>query len=449
MSKHFKRVLFIDIMFRSPPPSVSKTLDNVSRENNCRTPSSNPSTKGELLSYGPHRNTSPKLIARQLNNTTHYIKIHPNPIPPLVRSITQFLNYMRDNLHIDHTTYKFLLPHSSPRAPLFYLLPKFHNPNIPGHPIISGCDCPSDDLSKYVDHYLKPLVPLIPSNIKDTTHFLNTIFQIPTQLPHNTILVTIDVTSFYTNIPNNKAAIHALSTHTPHPPLQDFRTFLSFILKQNFFLFNDQHYLQTQGTTMGTRMAPSYANIFMAALEKRMLHNSPQNLQPLTWLRFIDDIFMLWTHGPQNLTHFLQHLNSFHPTIKFTHQQSHTSVNFLDTTIRLTEQRTLQSPLYTKPTDKGLLLHQSSYHPNACKKGIINSQALRYRQIIINSHDLHQHLQRLYKLLLARGYVHFTITAAFNIATSHTQRQLLLPKPPSATNGTHLPFIIPFNTDLP
>ena len=213
-------------MFRSPPPSVSKTLDNVSRENNCPTPSSNSSTKGELLSYGPHRNTSPKLIARQLNNTTHYIKIHPNPIPPLVRSITQFLNYMRDNLHIDHTTYKFLLPHSSPRTPLFYLLPKFHKPNNPGHPIISGCDCPSDYLSKYVDHYLKPLVPLIPSNIKDTTLFLNTIFQIPTPLPHNTILVTIDVTSFYTNIPNNKTAIHALSTHTHH--IHPYKTFALF-----------------------------------------------------------------------------------------------------------------------------------------------------------------------------------------------------------------------------
>ena len=130
---------------------------------------------------------------------------------------------------------------------------------------------------------------------------------------------------------------------------------------------------------------------------------------------------MLWTHGPQTLTHFLQHLNSFHPTIKFTHQQSHTSVNFLDTTILLTEQRTLQSTLYTKPTDKGLLLHHSSHHPNACKKGIIYSQALLYRRIITNNHDLHQHLQRLHKLLLARGYAHSTITAAFNKATTHSQ----------------------------
>ena len=31
--------------------------------------------------------------------------------------------------------------------------------------------------------------------------------------------------------------------------------------------------------------------------------------------------------------------------------------------------------------------------------------------------------------------------------TYHSQSQLLLPRPPSATNGTHLPFIIPFNIE--
>ena len=180
-----------------------------------------------------------------------------------------------------------------------------------------------------------------------------------------------------------------------------------------------------------------------------MLLHSPHNLRPLTWLRFIDDIFMLWTHGPTSLTNFLSYINSFHPTIKLTHQQSHTSINFLDTTIILTPQHTLHSTLYTKPTDKGLLLHHSSHHPNACKRGVIYSQALRYRRIITNDHDLHIHLLRLHKILLTRGYSHSTILSAFRQATSHTQHQLLQPKAPLINNGIHLPFVIPFNTDLP
>ena len=134
---------------------------------------------------------------------------------------------------------------------------------------------------------------------------------------------------------------------------------------------------------------------------------------------------MLWTHGPTALTNFLLHINSFHHTIKFTHQLSYTS----DLSTSLTPQsllRTLQSTLYTKPTDKGLLLHHSSHHPNACKKGVIYSQALRYRRIITNEHDLNKHLQRLHKILLTRGYSHSTIIFTFIQATSHTQHQLLL-----------------------
>ena len=54
---------------------------------------------------------------------------------------------------------------------------------------------------------------------------------------------------------------------------------------------------------MGTRTAPSYPNIFMADLENKLLDNSPNNLQPLIWKRYIDDIFVVWTHGEESLIH--------------------------------------------------------------------------------------------------------------------------------------------------
>ena len=50
---------------------------------------------------------------------------------------------------------------------------------------------------------------------------------------------------------------------------------------------------------MGTKMAPSYANIFMGRLERRLLQSVI--LKPFSWLRFIDDIDMEWTHGRETL----------------------------------------------------------------------------------------------------------------------------------------------------
>ena len=73
---------------------------------------------------------------------------------------------------------------------------------------------------------------------------------------------------------------------------------------------------------MGTRTAPSYANIFMADLENKLLDNSPNNLQPLIWKRYIDDIFVVWTHGEESLHTFINHLNTSHPSI---HTRTYTS----------------------------------------------------------------------------------------------------------------------------
>jgi hypothetical protein len=65
---------------------------------------------------------------------------------------------------------------------------------------------------------------------------------------------------------------------------------LEHVLKFNNFMFNGEHFLQISGTAMGTKMAPSYANIFMGRLERRLLYYSPRT--HLSWLRFIDDIEM-------------------------------------------------------------------------------------------------------------------------------------------------------------
>ena len=68
---------------------------------------------------------------------------------------------------------------------------------------------------------------------------------------------------------------------------------MNLILKNNVFEFNEQFYLQIQGTAMGTKMAPAYANLFMGKLEEYLINLAPNHIH--TWKRFIDDIFIIWT----------------------------------------------------------------------------------------------------------------------------------------------------------
>ncbi len=138
-------------------------------------------------------------------------------------------------------------------------------------------------------------------------------------------------------------------------------------------VFNDEQYLQVQRTAMGTRMAPSYANLFMAKLEQDLLART--TTRPLLWMRFIDDIFAVWKDGQESLEVFLHEINTYHPTIKFTAEQSTDRVSFLDTTVIL-EGDTLVTDLYTKPTDTH---HINTSHQRAATHGTVLPPSLTAR----------------------------------------------------------------------
>ena len=110
---------------------------------------------------------------------------------------------------------------------------------------------------------------------------------------------------------------------------------IGMILTMNSFVFNNTLYIQTHGTAMGTRMAPSYANLFLAKFETGAL--TYESYQPHTWWRFIADIFMIWTHTEDELRTFITYLNKIHPTIKFTSPHSATSSSFLDVKVSLSQ----------------------------------------------------------------------------------------------------------------
>ena len=77
------------------------------------------------------------------------------------------------------------------------------------------------------------------------------------------------------------------------------------------FCLNGEFYLQTKGTAMGKKFAPSYANIFMADWEEKVIEKAPH--KPENWDRFLDDIFLIWNHGIEKLNEFFKILNNDDP----------------------------------------------------------------------------------------------------------------------------------------
>ena len=311
------------------------------------------------------------------------------------------------------------------------MLPKIHKKDVPGRPIISGCGSPTANLSTYLDHYLKPVVQTTASYFKNTTHFLQILSEHDGLIPPNSLLVTFDVKSLYTNIPHGEGiqccmiALPQLYNRNLPLPSRYLKTLLEVIMKQNYFTFNGDLYLQTHGTAMGTPCAPHYANIFMEQLERKIISTAPGGQTPFLWKRYIDNIYMIWTHSMDDLHSFHSHMNQNHCSIQFEMKFSTKERPFLDTMTYFDNVGSIKTTLYRQPTDICSLLHAQSFHPFSCKKGIIYSQALRYRRIISNDENLDFHLKTLFHNLVLQGYEPCLIHSIFSTIRNLSQRDIL------------------------
>ena len=204
-------------------------------------------------------------------------------------------------------------------------------------------------------------------------------------------MCTLDITSLYTNILHNEGIQYIkemLAIHKPPnsvPQISYIIELLVVLLTNSHFEFNGKHCHQVSGTAMGTKLAPSYANLLMTKFEEKYLYTYP--LQPKLWKRFIDDIFLIWPHGMDLLLEFMDHLNIVYPTIKFTSDISHTEISFLDLTIYISNCKQY-TRLYTKTTDRHMYVNYYSEHPMSLKRSIPYSQFLRLKRI----HSEHQYL---------------------------------------------------------
>jgi hypothetical protein len=132
---------------------------------------------------------------------------------------------------------------------------------------------------------------------------------------------------------------------------------------------------------MGTKMAPSYANIFMGKLEKLIIQSAPY--KPNFLVSFYRRRCHEVDESEENLNRFFDHANYVHPSIRFIHETSRNNISFLDT-YTTCDNGIMSTDIYSKPTDTHQYLSPQSCHPNHCTKSIPYSQALRIKRICFN-----------------------------------------------------------------
>ena len=179
---------------------------------------------------------------------------------------------------------------------------------------------------------MAPIVRSLPSYVKDSQHALQ-IFRDFNFLGEDKPIFTMDITSLYTVIPNDEGLLalkHFFDLRTVKEPSSETLLRLAeLVLTLNCFSFADSYFKQINSVAMGTKMGPSYANLFVGYVEHKFF-NQYNDPKPELYRRYIDDCIGATSSSREDLNQFITAVNSFHPALKYTWEISDTSLAFLD-----------------------------------------------------------------------------------------------------------------------
>jgi len=165
---------------------------------------------------------------------------------------------------------------------------------------------------------------------------------------------------------------------------------------------------------MGSPLSPVIANFFMEDFEKKAIEQATH--KPVCWFRYVDDTFVIWSHGQEKLKDFLNHLNGLHNKMQFTMEKEEGHLPFLDIDIYRKTDGSLGHKVYRKSTHTNLYLHQNSHHHPAKKQSLLASLIHRAKAPC-DLDSLPQELEFLTTVFKENGYSHQQIGRAMKPVT--------------------------------
>ena len=268
------------------------------------------------------------------------------------------------------------------RIPQLYGNPKVHkdcSTVVPFRPVNSQCGSLSAAASKFVDFYLKKLIPYVPGHIKNSYEVILKLKNINFK-DGNTRIFTSDAVAMYPNILTDEGInackkyfdLYAKECKSYFPSALIIKL-LKLIMTLNVFEFGNTYWVQKDGTAVGTPCACNYATIVFAYYERTsIIPHFKQNL--LLYLRYIDDIFVVWKDlesDPNAFDRFKNELDNQCNLTWITEDRSY-KTNFLDLTIevdRYTNSFTTRT--YQKASNLFLYIPAHSAHPPGLIKGLV------------------------------------------------------------------------------
>jgi hypothetical protein len=147
-------------------------------------------------------------------------------------------------------------------------------------------------------------------------------------------------------------------------------------------------------------------------MEENLNHISPN--KPTVWLRYVDDVFCIFTISRNEIIQFQLEINKWHTYLKFVIEwEKNDSLAFLDVLV-IRKDHQLLTTLYKKPTNTNLHMLWDSNQNRQYKLGLIKTLVIRILRICSTPEFVTEELNLLRKALRHNGYPSHIIRKEIN-----------------------------------
>ncbi|BHF62102.1 hypothetical protein SprV_0100508300 [Sparganum proliferum] len=337
-----------------------------------------------------------------LEDRQFYVPCTTNPVKALTREINATLLALENSGAITPTDRRMARPQDTALA-RFYGLPKVHKDGAPLRPIVSLKGTPTYGLAKWLFRRLKFLTAESDTTVSSSAQFLEKLKGV--SLHPNEVMVSFDVTSLFTSIPQDLAIeTIELLLQSKYDETENrlgraqVLQLLKFCLR-TYFTFDGTIYEQVKGTPMGSPISGFIAEAVLQRLESLVF----QHHKPKFWARYVDDTFVVIDRD-QLLT-FKERLNAVFPDIQFTmEEEENNQLAFLDVLVCRKDCGGLKTKVFRKATNTMQVLNFNSNHPISHKRSCVRTLYRRVETHCSEPEDKIAELQYLRRVFKANGY---------------------------------------------
>ena len=347
---------------------------------------------------------------------------------------------------------RFIKPSNSTPGKMYGLV-KTHKEGNPVRVITSGCGTAIENLSIFVEKCLYSEVLNIECRVQDTSEMLTIIDNLNSSLTSDCKLVSFDIINMFPSIDNIsglKSVKKVLESRSNQfPPSNCIIEALKLCLESNNSIFNNKHYLRSDGTAQGPHMSCSYSDIAIQYFDIKALEFNPL---VICWKRFRDDIFVVWPHTLEELQIFLNYMNNIDQIkkIQFTMEVAKDSLEFLD--LKLTfdkESKKISVDVFSKATNSFTYVLPNTCFPKSNIENIPKGVALRLRRICDSDNKSEKRSKEYQNYFIGRDYKPRKVRKQFSDIRNISREEARQPKTHNERFSTSCNLITQYNPLLP